>query len=395
MKRILVFPAGLYYVRAFAEIKDLGYHVLGIDRDENAPAFELCDEHSVIDIQDRERALEYAREKGVDGVMALNDFGVRSAAYIAQSLNLPGINLATAICTNDKGIMRDVWKSEGLPQPDYGIVSEYGDCRAAASRIGYPVVVKPTDCGGAGRGISIARGESEMKDSFTLASPFAANGRIIVEQFIDGVESTIEALSCGGEVHVLAMSDKVKPPQKYRVATDLNYPAFFPPAVKEKICGLVRRAVAVMGVVNGASHTEVIVNAEGEPVLVEMGSRGGGGHVFHTIVKEVSGVNMAQELARILCGESPRLATPLERGCVYHFFNPPSGVIKEIRGVEEIEKMDFVLDFGLTAGIGDSFAGLTDSLQRVGFVVVRGKDREEAISNAVVVDERLEFIVEE
>jgi len=124
------------------------------------------------------------------------------------------------------------------------------------------------------------------------------------------------------------------------VATSLSYPAAGPLG---EVHALARAAVSSLGLTDGPGHVELIVTADG-PRLVEMGARGGGGHVFSTIVEAVSGVPMVRESARVLAGDEPDLVPKHERGCVYRLFVPQGGVIRAIRGVEEARAMPGVLD---------------------------------------------------
>lgn len=394
-KNILILGAGLYNINVIKEIKKIGYKVIAIDRDLNAPGFVYADDYSVIDIVNREAVLKYALEMKIDGIMPINDFGVRTACFVSRKLNLVGNTLSTGICANDKGIMRDLWNSENLSQPKYIIINkDIEDLKIIKDKIKYPLVAKPTDCGGAGRGVSIAKNDKELIDSIELAKPFAKNDRIIIEEFIEGTELTIDALSYKGNASILSISDKEKPVQKYRVATSLNFPAKISHKQRVEVEELVKNAITTIGISNGASHTEVIIDKEGKPYLVEISARGGGGHLFNTIVYENTGLNYPQEFAKILCEEKPNLKIIKNEGVVYRFFNPPIGKIKEIIISNKIDLLPYIVTYGITAKKGDVFNGLIDSMHRVGFLVAKGNTREEAIKNADEAESLIRFIVE-
>lgn len=56
-----------------------------------------ADEYQNINIVDQENCLKYARKHNIDGVMtAATDYGVLTASYIAQELNLPGLKYSSA-----------------------------------------------------------------------------------------------------------------------------------------------------------------------------------------------------------------------------------------------------------------------------------------------------------
>ena len=163
---------------------------------------------------------------------------------------------------------------------------------------------------------------------------------------------------------------------------------------RKKVEDLVKKAITSIGIANGASHTEVIIDNNGEPFLVEIGARAGGGHLFNTIVYQNTGVNYPQEFAKILCNDNPNLNITKNIGVVYRFFNPPVGVIKDIIISSKIDNLPYVISYGLTAKKGDTFIGLKDSLHRVGFLVTIGNTREEAIENANYAESLIQFVME-
>ncbi|PID28829.1 MAG: hypothetical protein CSB55_03500 [Candidatus Cloacimonadota bacterium] len=391
MKKIMILGAGFYYIDIIKNLKRNGYYVIVSDKNPDAPGFEFADEYAVIDIVDKEALYNYAKELKIDGIMAVNDFGTRSAFYVSQKLGLTNPSYLSGICGNDKGLMRDVWSHEGLPQPEYFIFSGLNDVELIKKKLNFPVVVKPVDAGGGGRGISVAFNEDELIESIEHASAYVKNGRYIAEEFMDGTEVTVDSLVFQGKVYPLAISDKEKPESKYFVATSLNFPAKFSAEIIEKIENTVIRATESLGVINGASHAELIVKGS-EIRLVEMGIRCGGGHLFHTIIEENSGINAPKELAEILCGGKPNLVKKQNLGVCYRFFNPSrTGIIKSIEYDENLVKSDFVSAFGITAEVGDEFTGLIDSMKRVGFVVTKGRNREEAVKNADLIESCIKF----
>jgi len=392
-KTILVLGAGPYNIAVFQQLRKAGYRIAAIDRNPKAESAAYADSFACIDITDVGRAQDFAGKSAIDGVMPINDFGVPTAARISASLGLIGITDEAAYRATDKGAMREAWKQNGLPIPDFRIVLKLEEAVAAGREIGYPVIVKPAFSGGGGRGITIARDSAELLWAFNFALQFARTRRVLVESFIEGLEMTIDALTFRGKTTCLAMSDKVKPEMKYRVATRLSFPPALPTHVLQKVAALVSSAVDALGIEYGASHTEVIVTNSG-PILVETGARGGGGHIFSLIVKEVTGVNYVVQTARILTNETPNLAQLVARGCVYGFFHPPAGIIKAIRGIDAARAIPGLLDIGLMKSQGQLVEELTDSLHRVGFYVVSADSRETAIERADQVEKTVRFEIE-
>ena len=295
MKRILVLGAGFYHRRIYIHLKDGGYHIIGADKNPGAEAAPLAHAFYPVDIADADAVTDLARRTRVQAVMPLNEFGMRAHAAAVETLGLLGNSRKSAEWVVDKEAMRLRWAEASLPQPSFaafGGRDESGDleeARRAAKQVGFPCVIKPADSGGSGRGVLILHGEEDMEEGVAFARPFARNGRMLLENFIGGTEMTIEGLVVDGAHTILATSDKEKPPLRTRVSTSLNYPAKFKGRVMARVHDVVHEAVHCLGLTHSATHTEVIVTPEGEPRLVEMGARGGGGHVFSDLVGLVSG----------------------------------------------------------------------------------------------------------
>jgi biotin carboxylase len=392
-KKILILGAGKFHLPIIQQLVDAGFFVLACDRDSLAPGAEFANVFRPIDISDADSVLAWARSEKIDGILPISEFGTRTAAKVANELGLPGISLDFVDCVNDKGLMRDSWKRSNLSQPDYSVVGDFETLAAAAALIGYPVVVKPTDSGGSGRGVSLAHSPDELQWSFDLAAPFVKNGRYIVEEFLDGVELTVETFTQpGGNTYILTMSDKVKAPLRTRVASSLNFPANISDEMADKVEKLVINAISSLGISLGMAHTELIVTKDG-PFLVETGARGGGGHIFHTIIEAVSSFRAPLFAAMATCGMLIDMPKLKKRGAVYRFFTPPEGILSAVVNLAEARLIPGVLDIGLNKKVGDRINQLDNSLERVGYVVTSGETREDAIRLADRVNELVRFVV--
>jgi biotin carboxylase len=277
--------------------------------------------------------------------------------------------------------MRECWREADLPQPAFQIIETESEIPRAASEIGYPIILKPAMNWGS-RGVSLVVEPAELSWAIGFARPHCRNGRFVVEQYLQGTEMTIEGLVQKRVPRILAKSDKeAQSHPKYRVAMALNYPASFERWQLESADNLVSKAVLALGVENGAFHCECMVNNEGV-YLVELGARGGGGHIFGQIVEAVSGICMPQALVRILLGDAVDIAPRYQRGACYRFFAPPSGVFRSVRGVEEARSLPGIMDFGFSMEPGTVVGPIAGDADRPGFVVATGATREEAVATA-------------
>jgi biotin carboxylase len=381
MAIILQLGAGELMKHSIRQIQALGHKVYAIDKNPDAPAFAVADGHAAIDLVDVDGITNYAREIDANAILAVNEAGVLSAAHASQRLGLRGLDPDTAIKALDKGMMREAWDAAKLSQPKFVVVDSIEKIPQAAAEIAYPLILKPTMNWGS-RGISRVNSAEELGWAMDFAATNQRTGRFIIEACVDGTEMTIEALMQDGEVSILAKSDKEHQPHpRFRVAMGLNYPAKFSADILAQTDELISNAAKALGLDNCAIHSEAML-LDGTVYLIEMGARGGGGHIFGQIVEAVSGVSMPQALIKILLGEKTDIQPKYQRGAVYRFFAPPQGIFMGAEGVEEARKLEGVLDFGFQMETGCVVRAIEGDADRPGYCVTTGANREEAMALA-------------
>ena len=109
---MLMLGAGPVQMSAIRRAKELGYYVIALDEDPNAPGLKLADKSDVLDIRELEPCVAYARQEGVDGVICVAvEAAIRSAGAVAESLGLPGLTREGAFNATPKSIYTYEMKS--------------------------------------------------------------------------------------------------------------------------------------------------------------------------------------------------------------------------------------------------------------------------------------------
>jgi biotin carboxylase len=380
-RRVLQLGGGVLMVRSIKKIQELGYEVFCVDMNPNAPAFPFANGSAAVNISDVEGVGKYADEIKADVVLALNDAGVLPAVYANKKRGLKCYDPGQVKYFTDKGEMRQRWQEAGVKQPKFFICTSAEEIREAVHKIGFPCIVKPCMMWGS-RGVSKVNSESDIAFATQFAIDNAKGNRYIVEEFMDGVEVSIEGLFKDGRAYILAKADKeLQRHENYRVTVQINYEANLPVQILDEIDALVAQAGRAMGFEAGALHAECMVTEEGVK-MIEMAGRPGGGHIFGAIVEEVSGVSMPQALTQILLGEDIDPSARFHRGACYKFFNAPEGIFQSVSGLEEARSLPGVVDIGFTMSPGNLVKTMDHGANRPGFVVTGGADRAEAIANA-------------
>jgi biotin carboxylase len=381
-KRLLVLGASNANKFSLMEIAKLpGVKLVVADGNPESVGKSIAHEFEAINITDGNKVLQIAQKHSVNGIYAMNDHALRPAAFASSKMGFKGMPMATAHCALDKGAMREVWKSYGVPQPDFRVITSIQEINEFAKRVGFPLVIKPVDSGGGGRGVLVIENEEQIPYGFQVASGFLQrNNRMIIEEFVEGIETSVEAVIFKGETYLVAFSDKYKPPLQSRVATKINYPGKFPQNVIEKMREISGDALTAIGINEGIGHIEYIVGEDNTVKILEVNARAGGGHTFHPIASHVSGMNYPQWIAEYLLDEAdtPDIM-PYKGACYYFFYSEKAGTLKNVSGFEQAREIPGVFSIEIWKNIGDKVNILSNSMERTGCIITLCDDRENAL----------------
>ncbi|GAA0823036.1 ATP-grasp domain-containing protein [Streptosporangium amethystogenes subsp. fukuiense] len=224
------------------------------------------------------------------------------AAAVASALGLGMHSAETVRAVHDKLHMRDRLTAAGIPGPLAGQVASPDDITDFADRHGYPVVVKPV-MGAASSGVTVVHRPSQAEAAWQwgLAAEDAADGRLMVETFLDGPEISVEAFSERGEHLIVAITLKVKDPV-HCVELGHMIRGELPPETEHLVRETVTDVLRALDVQNGLTHTEIILTDEG-PRLVETHLRPAGDLIPETI-RDTHGFDLLDLFVRQSIGES-------------------------------------------------------------------------------------------
>jgi D-alanine-D-alanine ligase len=144
------------------------------------------------------QALTAAGRPGFDRVFNIlhgnrggGEDGVLQGLLDAMGVPYTGSGVLGSALSMDKIRTKQVWLSLGLPTPAYASLGHGDDVRAAARKIGLPVIVKPA-CEGSSVGISRCFKDADLDAAVELAARY--QGALLVEQLIEGEEYTVAVL---------------------------------------------------------------------------------------------------------------------------------------------------------------------------------------------------------
>ena len=154
---LLVIGSGLKLYREYlvssasARARRAGYELVLINNLQPSWQHEYFAEITVVNVFDHEvlarTAREIATRHTIVGVLCWDEPLVMPAAELAAEFGVPGLSIAGVHGCRDKYSARTRLNDGGLLQPRFAMTADLAEARAAAERIGYPVVVKPRALG--------------------------------------------------------------------------------------------------------------------------------------------------------------------------------------------------------------------------------------------------------
>lgn len=393
-ERVLILGASRYYFRAIEKAKKCGFYIILIDKNPDSYSFSIADEYYLCDFSNKYNVLEIAQKCKPDAVIPLNDVGVVTASYVSSKLNLAGLSEKSAILCTDKEMMSRTWTEKGIPYPKSRVASSKEDIIKSIYEVGFPCILKPAKgVGGGSRGVIMVNSESEIEKAIDFTHSFYADKTTLIERFIvSESEHSVEVLVDNNDIEIIAISDKIKSDLPYRVDKCVIYPSNLS---EIEICQLkktIKSAIKSLEINVGSVHVEV-AKFNKKFVLFELGARCGGGGTSDPIVPFITNIDLFVEQINLLLGKKLKLNFDnngkINKACNFHFITPKPGEIKNIEGIEEIKKNDKVLDFSFFKQKGDVIQTVKTGLDRSGFIIVGGKNREDVINYGFYLENKL------
>jgi len=382
-KRILILGAGVMQGPALRIACEMGLETIAIDADPTALCVSLADRFEKIDLKDREGIEKLARSLlengGLAGVMTAGTDFSASVAWVAEKLKLPGVSFEAALDASDKERMRKRFKEAGVPSPEFIVINDSsGEAHLPFS---WPVVVKPVDNMGA-RGCRRVDSQAELKAAVAEAMAFSRSGRVIVEEYMEGPEFSVDALVYRGEITICGFADRhiFFPP--YFIEMGHTIPSSIDPAVMRPLIETFNKGVKALGITDGAAKGDVKLTSRG-PMIGEIAARLSGGFMSGWTFPYSSGVLPTRGAIEIALGAPPRgLENKWNWTSAERAFISIPGKVVSIKGIETAKVMPFVRDVFSRVKRGMAVAFPENNVTKCGNIISAAPDRETAVKAA-------------
>lgn len=370
-KSILVFGVGELQRSIIRRAKLMGLYTIGIDPCADAVCKDEVDAFEIVAGQDFEGTCAVVEKYGVDAIVtAATDKPLVMMARVAEKYDFPFYSIETAQWSTDKYQMKQRFLEGGVPCARGRLIAKVEE----ADDLYYPLIVKPRDNSGS-RGVKLCRTKEDLEQSMAEALEYSKLDSVLVEEFIEGPEYSIEGLHYDDKSEVIQFTEKKTTEFPYNVELGHIQPANISDENKQKIREIVAKIGKALKFENCPSHTELKINERGI-FVIETSPRLGGDYITSTLTPLSTGVNVEDELLRIALGEKISPAPQSVQYSGVRFFAFDEGnIIKHVPDANFVKTWPHVVDFSFNLKEGDSVNQITSSLNRYGHLTLIAGNR--------------------
>lgn len=394
-KKLFVLAAGSLQIPVIKKAREKGYYVVAVDGNPKAPGFSWADKSICLNITDEDLMLQVAKEERVDGVIhPCSEVSMHVMGKINDELGLSGISREQAVRATNKHLMRRAFEDGNAPSPKSFLAVNVEEAWTHLKHdIVGDAILKPSRNSGS-RGIAkVSRDilKVDFSDAYNIALKESRDQSVLIEEFVEGPEFSVEIIVWNGKVNVLAVTDKKTTGAPHFVELGHSQPSRFSNQDLLMIRQAAVAGVKALKVNNCACHAEVKL-MDGQAYLMEVGARLGGDFISTELTHLSTGIDMVGAAIDVALGIEPDLSIREKpKGACIRYFCPVPGRLVAIRNLEILNDSR-VYGKQIYVSEGDIIPNVTSSLCRSGHIIVTEDTAEKAVAIAEDIINRVKFV---
>jgi len=382
--KLLILGGGSCQLNVIKRARQKGHTVIVADYYPDAPGKKYAHYGELVSTFDIEGCLEVARKYAVDGILTVGtDQPVYTAAVVANQTGLPfPINMATARAVTNKKVMKETFRSYGIPTVDFRILERDFTTQELAG-LKFPVVIKPLDSQGQ-RGVFKLNSTGEVREYLEKTLSFSREKEFLLESYYESAEITVSGWVIEGRPYLLTVTDRItfeKGPH-IGICSAHNFPSRFLKLYLPELERVSLQIVQGFKIINGPIYFQMLIGEEGLKVN-EIACRIGGAYE-DIFIPHLTGVDILDMAIDYALGKDPELERLVNYSLVDNdkwfstrlFFARP-GIISRTSKPSRIRQLPGVVEVGFNYKPGDEIAEIENATQRAGYLLVEGKSRKE------------------
>lgn len=387
MKKLMILGGGLNQIPLIECAKRKGYSVILCDYAKDCPGREIADKLYIISTTDYNGLLEVAQKEKVNGIVSNSEPVMHIVSALTDELGLPSISLSVMKRFLDKNKMREWLTPLGLSDVKYCLCNNVDEALEFWKMSNCKkMIMKPLDSS-ASRGVFSITSEEDIIKYFDESMEHNRKGSaVLLEEYIDGVEFTVDGICIDGKHTTLAISKKKHYSDNENVAYELFFSYKDEAFNYDELRKLNDKIVEGAGLNFGMTHSEYKYS-NGKFHLIEVAARGGGAFIATKIVPYLMNydtVGLYIDSAVDINAEKEISISEISKSrvAVLEFFDTPngnSGVVKSIKGLDFLKENEMILEFKFNFKSGDFIRPAKTDAERIGYYIAVGESKEQLL----------------
>ena len=291
-------------VHAVQTIKKAGYEAIIINNNPETVSTDYTTSDKLyfepLTVEDVMNIIEFEKP---DGVIA--SLGGQTAINLAKPLQERGVkiigtNVEAIDRAEDRKIFEKLLIDLNIPQPQGLATTKIEEGLAAADKIGYPVLVRPSFVLG-GRAMQIVADENALKHYLKTAVEIDEDKPVLVDKYISGKEVEVDAICDGRDVFVPGIMELVEKTGIHSGDSISVYPTF---SISNKIKGIILQYAKKLGLaigIIGLFNIQFIVDKNENVYIIEVNPRSSRTVPF---LSKATGYSLADIATEVILGKS-------------------------------------------------------------------------------------------
>jgi biotin carboxylase len=284
---------------------------------------------------------------------------------------------ATVQAFQNKSVMRNLLEKDEQLRIGCTKADSVHELRAALEKCRFPVIIKPTVSFGS-KNILLIRNEgdaSRARNFWSAQGPFS----VLIEDFFEGPQFSIEAISFGGRHEILGITEKFPVIAPHFVETGGIFPAQISLEAEKILIAATLKLLQLAQVQEGATHTEIILSGK-RPIVVESHLRAGG--LIPFLIQGAYQVSFYRMMILALFDQwEPYDRSRARVSILSILLFEYNRTLESIGGRAELKELDFVHMHNVWVKPGQKLIVPQSNLDRHGYIVVSGEDLKSAYCN--------------
>lgn len=392
---VLVMGGVSPHIAVIERLKILGYYTVLVDYKDAPLAAPHADRHLQVSTLDPAAVERAAREVGAVAVINVSlDQPLPVVAQVRAAMGMPSpLTPEAAHRLTNKDAMKQLLQDVGVDTARWVRATRREDLDVGG--LCFPLIAKPIN-GTGSLGVVVAQTPADLESQLDHCLAQARGEGIMVEEFIEGLELSLDFIVIDSVVHRLLARERYKtwvPGGKGVTCHATLAPGSLSASVNAISLKQARLIARAFGISDGPLSVQSIMTSDRRLVVLEVAGRIGGGPGSNRVVSlatgfDYMGASLDQQLGRPVAFELVRD----DRVFCAHNVYAGAGVFDRVTGMEEMVEEGLVLENYRYKGQGEMVDDLLSSRSRITAFIAAAADRNTLRGNLARIYERLDIL---